>query len=188
MTVSFTPSQAGQHLVSVIFRGKHLQGSPFTLEVVDRPIYRRDYTKVADQPASRFGSKGAGDGQFNFPYSVACNLRGEIIVADYSNHRIQVFDRNGKFLFKFGSNGNGNGQFSNPFGVTVDQRNNEIVVVESGNHRIQIFDEKGIFLRVFGSYGSGEGQFSSPRRVVVGQQGKYVVADEGNHRIQIFNS
>jgi len=37
---SFTPSQTGQHHVCVTFRGKQLQGSPFTLEVVDHPIYR----------------------------------------------------------------------------------------------------------------------------------------------------
>jgi len=64
---------------------------------------------VSDKPASQFGSYGSSNGQFNGPWSVACNSRGEIVVADYSNHRIQVFDRNGKFLFKFGSNGNGNG-------------------------------------------------------------------------------
>jgi len=85
---SFTPSQVGQHNVSVTFRGKHLQGSSFTLEVVDRPVYRRDYSKVGDQSASRFGSYGAGDGQLSNPYSVACNLRGDIVVADFNNHRI----------------------------------------------------------------------------------------------------
>ena len=116
MFVSFTPSQAGQHQMSVTFRGKHLQGSPFNLEVIDRPAkpYSREYSKVGDQPVSRFGSKGAGDGQFNFPSAVACNVRGEIVVAEFSNHRIQIFDRNGKFLFKFGSKGNGNGQFNEP--------------------------------------------------------------------------
>ena len=154
MSVSFTPSQASQHQVSVTFRGKHLQGSPFTLEVVDRPVYRREYSKVGDQPVSRFGSKGAGDGQFTNPYSVACNVRGEIVVADSSNHCIQVFDRNGKFLLKFGTKGKGNSQFNEPCGVTVDQRNNQIVVADTYNHRIQIFDEKGTFLRVFGSNGN----------------------------------
>jgi len=99
----------------------------------------------------------------------------------YFNHRIQVFDRNGKFLFKFGS-----GQFNQPCGVTVDQRNNQIVVADTHNHRIQFFDEKGTFLRLFGSSGKGDGQFSSPRGVVVDQQGNYVVTDQGNHRIQIF--
>ena len=118
-----------------------------------RPIYRRDYSKVSDQPVSRFGSKGAGNGQFSSPFSVACNSRGEI-VADKDNHRIQVFDRNGQFLFKFGSEGNGNGQFYQPFGVTIDQMNNQIVVSDTGNLRIQIFDEKGTFLRVFGVGGT----------------------------------
>ena len=56
-------------------------------------------------------------------FSVACNSRGEIVVAESGNHRIQVFDRNGKFLFKFGSQGKGNGQFQSPCGVTNNQRN-----------------------------------------------------------------
>ena len=103
----------------------------------------RDYSKVCDKPTHRFGSKGAGDGLFSTPYYVACSSRGEIVVADCSNHRIQVFDRNGKFLLKFGSKGEGNGQFNNPRGVTVDQRNNQIVVAD--NHRIQIFDDKAPF-------------------------------------------
>ena len=77
-------------------------------------VYRRDYSKVGNQPASQFGSLGADDGQFSNPYSVACNLRGEIVVADTGNYRIQVFDRNGKFLFKFGSHGQGTGQFNRP--------------------------------------------------------------------------
>ena len=158
------------------------------MEVVDRPVYRRDYSKVGDQPISRFGSKGAGDGPFDNPYYVACNSRGEIIVAEQDNHRIQVFDRNGKFLFKFGSNGNVNGQICFPNGVTVDQRNSQIMVADNSNHCIQIFDEKGTFLRVFGSQGKDDGQFSNPRGVVVDQQGNYVVADYSNHRLQIFNS
>jgi len=78
-------------------------------------------------------------------------IQGEIVVADYENHRIQGFDRKGKVLLKFGSNGKGNGQFNRPCGVTVDQRNNQIVVADTYNDRIQIFDEKGTFLRVFGS-------------------------------------
>jgi len=185
---SFTPSQVGQHQVSVTFRGKHLRGSPFTLEVVDRPIYHRDYSQVSGQPVSRFGSPGADDGQFNGPYSVACNSRGEIVVADAENHRIQVFDRNGKFLFMFGSKSQRNGQFHYPNGVTIDQRNNQIVVAELSDHRFQIFDEKGTFLRVFGSEGKGEGLFSNPWGVAVDRQGNYVVADGDNHCIQIFNS
>ena len=35
MSVSFTPSQVGQHQVSVTHYGRHVQGSPFSLEVID---------------------------------------------------------------------------------------------------------------------------------------------------------
>ena len=86
-----------------------------------------------------------------------CNSRGEIVVADCSNNRIQAFDRSGKFLFKFGSKGNVNGQFDCPYGVTVDQRNNEVVVADAYNHRIQVFDRNGKFLFRFGSKGNGNG-------------------------------
>ena len=181
VSVSFTPLQVGQYKVSVTFGGRHLQGSPFSLEVVDQPIYRRDYREVGGHPVSQFGL-----GRDDSPESASCNSKGEIVVAS-SKCRIQVFDRYGKFLFRFGSEGKGNGQFS-PCGVTIDQRNNQIVVADNGNHRIQIFDEKGAFIRVFGSRGKGVEQFDDPSGIVVDQQGNYVVADGGNHRIQIFNS
>ncbi len=99
---------------------------------------------------------------------------------EYGNHRVQVFDKNGRFLFKFGSKGNGNGQLNYPQGITVDQRNNQIVVADTYNYRIQIFDEKGNFLRSFGSNGNGVGQFNLPVGVVVHQSnGNYLVTDPG---------
>jgi len=96
--------------------------------------------KWMTHPVSQFGSEGEGDGQFHSPRCVACNSRGEIVIADGHNHRIQVFDRDGKFLFKFG-----------PCGVTVDQRNNQIVVADTYNCRIQIFEmRKELFFVVLG--------------------------------------
>jgi len=116
-SVSFTPTTASQHQISVSHKGKHFKGSSFRFDVVDRPkvVFRRDYNAVGTHPVLQFGSKGSGDGQFSFPYGVACNSRCDIVVVEIGNHRVQVFDKAGKFLFKFGSNGNGNGQFSNPW-------------------------------------------------------------------------
>jgi len=123
-SVSSTPTTAGQHQISVSHKGRHFKGSPFRIDVVDRPkvaVYRRDYDAVGTTPVLQFGSAGSGDGQFHERYGVACNSRCVIIVAEWGNNRVQVFDKAGKFLFKFGSNGNGNGQFSRPWGVTVVQ-------------------------------------------------------------------
>ena len=44
-----------------------------------------------------WGSKGAGQGQFNMPNSVAVDAKGKVYVADLGNKRIQVFDNDGKF-------------------------------------------------------------------------------------------
>jgi DNA-binding beta-propeller fold protein YncE len=49
-----------------------------------------------------WGSKGAGDGQFDDPTSVAVDsTTNKVYVADPRNKRIQVFDSNGKFLTKW---------------------------------------------------------------------------------------
>ena len=54
------------------------------------------------------------------------------------NHRIQVFELDGKFVEKFGTNGSQLGEFKEPFSVAV-LSNDQIVVSDKTNHRIQIF-------------------------------------------------
>jgi len=184
-SVSFTPTTAGPHQISVSHKGEHVKGSPFTIEVVNRPICRRDYNTVGTNPVLQFGSNGSGDGQFRNLSNVLCNSKGDIVVVEHGNHRVQVFDKAGKFLFKFGSNGSGLGQLSSPWGVTVDHRNNQIVVADTSNHRIQVFEG---FYRAFGSSGSGDGQLSNPHDVVVDSQGNYFVAEDSNHRVSVFDS
>ena len=45
-----------------------------------------------------WGEPGSKPGQFDTPHSVAVDAQDNIYVADRGNHRIQVFDRDGKFL------------------------------------------------------------------------------------------
>jgi DNA-binding beta-propeller fold protein YncE len=45
-----------------------------------------------------WGGKGTEPGQFNVPHSIAVDSRDRIYVADRSNNRVQIFDKNGKFL------------------------------------------------------------------------------------------
>jgi DNA-binding beta-propeller fold protein YncE len=44
-----------------------------------------------------WGQPGAGPGEFNLPHNIACDADGWVYVADRENHRIQVFDGNGRF-------------------------------------------------------------------------------------------
>ena len=71
------------------------------------------------------------------PHFCAVNADNDIIVSDFHNHQVKVYDAEGTFKFAFGSNGEGNGQFNAPTGVAVDSKGN-ILVADWGNSRIQV--------------------------------------------------
>jgi hypothetical protein len=63
----------------------------------------------------------------------------EAFIANYENHRIDVFDRfTGIWIRSFGLNGTEDGQFQHPMSLCLD--NGELYVVEyDGPQRIQVF-------------------------------------------------
>lgn len=133
----------------------------------------------------RWGSEGAGNGDFNYPFGIAIDRRGTVYVADAGNNRIQKFDTNGTFLGTLGSPGAGHGQFAAPRGVAADATGN-VYVADTGNNRIQKFDADGTFIITWGSWGAGNGQFGAPVGVATDAGGFVYVADAGNDRIQKF--
>jgi tripartite motif-containing protein 71 len=141
---------------------------------------------------NEWGSKGSGDGQFLRPHDLEFDNNNKILYAvDRDGNRIQVFDKNGTFLFTFGQKGNGDGEFLIPYGLDVDQAGN-VWVADRGNQRIQKFDSQGNFVMKFGNDdghpSSAPGKFDNPRHVEVDKQLKYVyVADSKNNRIQQFD-
>jgi len=117
---------------------------------------------------------------------MAVDDKDNIYVADFHNHRIQCFDREGKFLFKFGTLGTEN-ERKMPTDVAFDSKNQRILVADNGNHRIQIFDRQGTFLYTFGSFGDANGKFSFPHGIATDEEGNVFVTDHSNHRVQVFD-
>jgi DNA-binding beta-propeller fold protein YncE len=69
---------------------------------------------------------------------VAVDSRGNIYVADALFNAVQIFDREGNFLYYFGLQGRGRGQFWMPSGIFIDGED-RIYIADSYNARIQIF-------------------------------------------------
>ena len=44
-----------------------------------------------------WGEPGTGEGEFNIVHNICCDADGWVYVADRENHRVQVFDGNGKY-------------------------------------------------------------------------------------------
>nr|XP_018905410.1 PREDICTED: RING finger protein nhl-1 isoform X2 [Bemisia tabaci] len=155
------------------------------------------FTTVGSTPKSQYmqkrrqlfkiGSRGSEPGYFTWPRGIAVGPDNSIVVADSSNHRVQVFDSNGIFLKEFGSYGNAEGEFDCLAGIAVN-RIGQYIIADRYNHRVQVLDPSGRFLRAFGSQGTTDGKFNYPWGVTTDALGFIYVCDKENHRIQVFQS
>nr|CAD7415139.1 unnamed protein product [Timema poppensis] len=112
----------------------------------------------------KIGSRGSEPGCFTWPRGIAVGPDNLVVVADSSNHRVQVFDANGIFVKEFGAYGNGEGEFDCLAGV---------------------LDPAGRFLRSFGSQGTSDGRFNYPWGITTDALGFIYVCDKENHRVQV---
>jgi len=134
---------------------------------------------------------------------------GDVYVADgYGNHRVAVFDKNGRFLRQWGSAGTAPGQFApggggHPHCVVFDNRG-LLYVCDRANDRIQVFDKFGNLKEVIpvkpgtgsvpGPYGNPDG---SGRNAVgsandldfsIDRDQQYIfVNDVGNSSLWVFD-
>jgi DNA-binding beta-propeller fold protein YncE len=134
---------------------------------------------------SRFGRRGAGPGEFNFPTHLATDREGRLFVTDSMNHRVQVFDAAGQFQTQIGTAGDTSGHFGRPKGVAVDTFGH-VYVADAAFDNLQIFDGAGRFLLDLGGSGQGPGEFWLPNGVAIDGNNQIYVADSYNRRVQVF--
>ena len=174
--ISYSPRDPGRYKVTVKVNGKHVRGSPFTVQV----------KTFQSRPVLSFGKEGLSVEMFQYPWGVAVNAKDEIAVTDQNNHRVQIFNSGGKYLRSFGRKGNNAGEFNNPSGIAF-HNNGNIFVADRFNHRIQIFSGEGKYVASFGGKGSLDSQLTYPWGLSVDSDGNIIVADTENNLIKIFS-
>ena len=137
-----------------------------------------------------WGESGTGPGQFQLPHNIACDDAGWVYVADRENHRIQVFDSNGKYETQWNNLGR-------PCGLFVTSGSDPLVIVgELGPHfvgsfaagsrnvgpRVLIMKTRGEILSCLGTetLGTGIGQFIAPHGIAIDSRGDIYVAEVSN--------
>lgn len=129
--------------------------------------------------SSDFGSSGSGNGQFDWPFGIAIDPKGDIWVTDTFNNRVEEFNQKDEFLRK-------SRLLTEPFGITISSAG-DIWVTEAGHDRVVELNEKAEVLREFGSEGTGNGQFEAPIGITINSSGDLWVTDMSDNRIEEFN-
>lgn len=112
--------------------------------------------------------------------------KGNLYIADTSNHQIQKYSQDGHLITRWGTAGSNPGQFNLPKGLALDERGN-VYVADTDNHRIQKFTANGKYLDQWGAQGQGNGEFNQPKGIAVDDSSGVYVVDTQNHRIQRFS-
>ncbi len=163
---------------------------------------------TAGWTAGGTGSSGTGDGEFNTPLGIWLTIDNELLVADFLNHRVQLWTLAGSYIGWIGkthtsgfvsggtaSSGSGDGQFNRPAGLFVDTVGS-IYVADFNNHRIQKWSKSGVYIGWIGGghtsgfeaggtavSGNAPGQFNSCQMLRIDSTGTMYVVDTGNDRV-----
>ncbi len=132
-----------------------------------------------------WGKPGTNPGEFNISHCVCCDPEGWVYVADRENHRVQVFNGDGKYETQWNNMHRPNGMYMMP------GRNPLFYIGELGPRmpvnrqmpgigpRMTIYTDKGEQVARFGDNGTGlkPEQFISPHGIAVDSHGDIYVGE-----------
>src|SRR5262249_14495197 len=128
-----------------------------------------------------WGREGSKPGEFIEPVGIVVDQEGRVLVADTGNRRVQIFDKQGKFLKEYPIFGWVE-FYTEPYLALLG---NDLLVTDSYNHRAARYAD-GTLVDSWGKSGSGAGDFNRPIGITSDAQGNVYVADTLNNRIQKF--
>ena len=123
------------------------------------------------------GPGGQGPGHFDGPRHVVVGDDDNIVVSDVRTGppRIQIFDREGKFLHAFAEKGVAPGQLMDTGGVGLDPAG-RFVVADVDNMRVNVYGRDGAFVEAWEQDGNRPGEFNLPYGIVVDANGDVFVS------------
>jgi len=127
-----------------------------------------------------------GQGAFFGPRGLALGPEGHLFVTDTGNKRVQVFNRQGEFLWEFGGQGSEPGQFDEPVGIAVSAEG-KVYVADTWNRRVQVLTLDGHFLHQWGVPVWDVADLELKPFLAVDEAGRVYVSDSEHGRLLVFD-
>lgn len=167
--------------------------APGSFRIVNDQVYVTDIQKskvlIFDMEGNKvkeIGEPGMKEGQFRAPNAVTVDKDQNIYVVDTGNQRIQVFDKEGKFLRIInGTTGGESSVFVNPRGIGIDSRG-IVYIVSNLTHYVFGFDKDGKKVFSFGGNGESNTQFSLPNGIYISKDDTVYITDSTNQRVAVY--
>jgi DNA-binding beta-propeller fold protein YncE len=128
------------------------------------------------------GERGSGDGEFDCPDGITVlSSLGKVAIADCDNHRVQIFDNEGKYKRQFGTEEDS--QLVSPAGIASDAHGN--LLVTDHTNRLQVFDAEGKHLCTRSDLGL---LGASNKGIAWSAGGEIAVADGCANKVVVWHS
>ena len=128
--ICFTPTKKGEHLVSVEIGGVEMTDSPLRVPVRSSKLDLGQPEKVLERK--------------EWPWGVACSHRDRYVyVTENYNHRISVWDKDGKLVRNLCHKGQKPGQIVHPTGIAVSSGGDVYVADGKDIGRVQKLSRTG---------------------------------------------
>ena len=150
-------------------------------EIVEVPVNVPRYTTCHTSVVAT-GKEDDAPGELFWPQGVAIHEEThQIFVANYINHRVEIFSETGDFISQLGVE-----QLFLPHGVAIHR--DSLYVSYLNDHTVIEFSLiEMCHVRRIGGKGSNNGQFNYPRQVTTDLIGRVFIADCDNDRICIHD-
>lgn len=134
-----------------------------------------------------YGSPGAEEREFRYPFLAALDMDSYIYITDVINTRVQVFSPEGKFVNVIGGWGVEKGEFFRPKGVAIDNEK-RVFVSDSYMGVIQVFRKNGEFVSALGDPESGRvKKFIKPVGIFIDHNNRLYVVEMFAERVSVYS-
>ncbi|MDA0658993.1 MAG: peptidyl-alpha-hydroxyglycine alpha-amidating lyase family protein [Planctomycetota bacterium] len=122
-----------------------------------------------------WGKPGSGRGELSVPHSIAIDSKGQIVIGDSGNKRIQVFDKEGNVLEVWDG--------MTALGLAYDPQGNLFVSCGPENRILQLSDQ-GKVVATWGQEGILPGEFRIPHMLAADAEGNLIACEVNGMRFQ----